>query len=91
MTSRPYRAGLGNGVHQEIHEGFTSGSLDVVAATETADQSFPQGPRVRHAEWGPGVVHHYERDLVVILFDSEGYRSLGFDLVAANGLLQAAD
>lgn len=61
-----------------------------MSAAQTNDQPFCLGLNVRHVKWGPRVVHQYERDLVMILFDSVGYRSLGLEVVADNGLLQAA-
>jgi ATP-dependent DNA helicase RecQ len=45
---------------------------------------------VRHAEFGEGVVQHYDGDHVVVLFDSVGYRTLSVELVTERGLLDAA-
>jgi ATP-dependent DNA helicase RecQ len=51
---------------------------------------FPIGGRVRHTVWGPGQVVRHEDDKVVVLFESVGYRTLGVEIVAAEGLLAAA-
>lgn len=44
--------------------------------------------RVRHAEWGEGVVGRCGDDAVTVLFDDAGYRTL--ELVVGRGLLEAA-
>ncbi len=53
----------------------------------TADEPFPLGARVSHAEWGEGEVARYEADKMVVLFDSVGYKTLAVDLVRERGLL----
>lgn len=39
-------------------------------------QPFPINSRVRHAEWGDGLVMRYDDDIVVVLFDRVGYKTL---------------
>ena len=58
-------------------------------ATEQAEQPYPLGSRVRHAEWGSGIVAQYEQDRVVVLFDEAGFRTLSLSVVAAEHLLEA--
>jgi ATP-dependent DNA helicase RecQ len=50
---------------------------------------FAVGARVRHEEWGEGLVQRYDGDLVVLLFDSVGYKTLSLELVAERRLLEA--
>jgi len=49
---------------------------------------FAVGAHVRHEEWGEGVVQRYDEDLVVLLFDSVGYKTLSLQLVAERQLLE---
>jgi ATP-dependent DNA helicase RecQ len=51
---------------------------------------WPVSSRVRHAEWGEGVVMGYEPDRVVVLFDEVGYRTLALDVLAERELLTSA-
>jgi ATP-dependent DNA helicase RecQ len=43
--------------------------------------------RVLHKSWGEGRVLGYEDDVVTVLFDEGGYRTLSVELVRAHGLL----
>jgi len=49
---------------------------------------FAQGQDVVHPEWGLGVVQRVEGDVVVVRFDSVGYRSMHGPTVVARGLLE---
>jgi ATP-dependent DNA helicase RecQ len=51
---------------------------------------FPPNSKVTHKKFGPGTVMRYEGDKIVILFDTEGYKSLVLDVVLENDLLQPA-
>jgi ATP-dependent DNA helicase RecQ len=51
---------------------------------------FPLGARVRHAEWGAGLVQRYDRGTMTVLFDEAGYRTLSVELVERRGLLEPA-
>jgi ATP-dependent DNA helicase RecQ len=57
---------------------------------EGGTQPFDVGARVRHADWGEGVVQRYDGDRVVILFEAVGYRTLSVELVTERGLLDTA-
>lgn len=57
------------------------------AGAAGADEPFPVGTDVRHAEWGPGVVTDTEVDRLTVLFEDEGYRTLQLALVTEEGLL----
>jgi ATP-dependent DNA helicase RecQ len=54
-----------------------------------SDAPFAVGARVRHEEWGEGLVQRCDEDLVVLLFDSVGYKTLSLELVAERELLEA--
>ena len=56
-------------------------------SNDSGDRPYPIGSTVRHAEWGPGTVSHYEGDRVVVLFADLGYRTLSLPLVLEKGLL----
>ena len=61
-----------------------------VASEEGARGPFPEGTRVRHASWGPGLVMRTEGDKVTVLFDEQGYKTLSAEAVASKGLLTEA-
>ena len=52
---------------------------------DEADRPFPIGAAVTHKSWGPGEVQRYDRDRVVVLFESVGYRTLALGLVEDGG------
>jgi ATP-dependent DNA helicase RecQ len=54
---------------------------------DDAVRPFPIGAPVTHKSWGPGEVQRYDRDRVVVLFESVGYRTLDLSLVEEEGLL----
>jgi ATP-dependent DNA helicase RecQ len=62
----------------------------ITVAEDVGSQPFPLNSRVRHGEWGEGLVQRYEGDKMVVLFDDVGYKTLDVELVAANGLLEEA-
>ncbi|MEO3774060.1 RecQ family ATP-dependent DNA helicase [Micromonospora sp. B9E7] len=59
--------------------------------TSVADQGavgpFPVHGRVRHPEWGRGLVLSYEDDKMTVLFDEVGYKTLSVRVVSEQGLL----
>jgi ATP-dependent DNA helicase RecQ len=61
-----------------------------LAPDETADPDVPYAVQdtVRHAEFGVGTVTDVEEDRITVLFEDEGYRTLGLDLVEERGLLE---
>ena len=71
------------------------GSCDTCeAGTAGAQASAVESPydlqsRVRHAQWGMGVVMSYEGDRIVVLFEEVGYKTLLLQAVADRGLLMA--
>ncbi|RBP65672.1 ATP-dependent DNA helicase RecQ [Brevibacterium sanguinis] len=58
-------------------------------ATEAIDgDPYPVQTRVRHAEWGEGIVMSAEDDRITVFFDSEGYKVLARELIAEERLLE---
>jgi ATP-dependent DNA helicase RecQ len=70
------------------------GNCDNCAAGTATEQPaqdespFALNSRVRHVEWGEGMVMRYEGDRIVVLFDEMGYRTLALALVLERGLLE---
>ena len=64
-----------------------AGTAEEVAGVDTG---FAVQSRVRHAEWGPGIVMREEHDRVTVLFDEVGYRTLALKAVKARNLLTPA-
>lgn len=54
---------------------------------DDAVRPFPIGAAVTHKSWGAGEVQRYDRDRIVVLFESVGYRTLALSLVEEEGLL----
>ena len=59
----------------------------VVAA---ADEPFAVHSKVRHGEWGTGMVMGYEEDRMTVLFDQVGYKTLSVPVVLEHRLLSAS-
>ncbi len=57
------------------------------AKLDTEDKPFPLQARVLHKKLGLGTVMRYEGDKIVILFDTEGYKSLVTQFLIENKLL----
>lgn len=66
--------------------------LDAQQQRMEADRSgpFTSGAPVDHPEWGSGVVQRMEGEVVVVRFDSVGYRSMHAPTVLERGLLSPA-
>ena len=68
------------------------GNCDTCEAGTAQDQSaagteFRANAAVEHPKWGPGVVMSCGADRVTVLFDQEGYKTLGLAAVRENNLL----
>jgi ATP-dependent DNA helicase RecQ len=57
---------------------------------EDGEVPFPLQSSVTHQVWGPGLVMRYEDDVITVLFEQEGYKTLSRTAVVENGLLKAA-
>ena len=76
------------------HLGRPCGNCDTCAAgtaqeQPAADGEFTWGSRVRHAEWGHGVIMSIEQDRLTVLFDDVGYKTLSLPTVQKHNLLVA--
>lgn len=67
------------------HDGGAAAGSAVGAAGGA--EAFPLNSRVEHALWGPGLVMGHDGDLLTVLFDREGYRTLSRKAVLGHGLL----
>ena len=74
----------GNGVHSTKEE---RGS-DEQRAGES--DPFPLQSAVIHKEWGPGLVMRHEDDVITVLFEQEGYKTLSRSAVMEHELLKPA-
>jgi ATP-dependent DNA helicase RecQ len=61
----------------------------VEAEAEVADVPFSIKSRVSHKKYGEGVVMRYEGDKVVVLFDTEGEKSMLTNYVTEHGLMKS--
>jgi ATP-dependent DNA helicase RecQ len=61
------------------------------AAADTRQTGFALNTRVRHVEWGDGIVMRGEADRVTVLFDQVGYRTLSLATVAEQDLLTTVE
>lgn len=94
----PYEAPCGN---CDVCGTAESGSPDTSPATaapgadgtgrDLAEAPFPTGARVRHQEWGDGMVLSEESDRITVLFDSMGYRTLSLPTVEEHDLLSVLE
>ena len=55
-----------------------------------ADDPFPLQSAVVHKEWGPGLVMRHEDDVITVLFEQEGYKTLSRAAVLEHELLKPA-
>jgi ATP-dependent DNA helicase RecQ len=74
--------------HCDTCEAGTARVADPVADAAAADEGLDTRARVRHEEWGEGVVMSTEPDRVTVLFGEHGYKTLSLDAVRDNGLLE---
>ncbi|MDR6415736.1 RecQ family ATP-dependent DNA helicase [Pseudarthrobacter sulfonivorans] len=67
-----------------------AGNLDGGAARDAADLPFPVQSPVTHKKWGVGLVMRYEDDVITVLFEREGYKTLSREAVMKRKLLKPA-
>jgi ATP-dependent DNA helicase RecQ len=65
--------------------------LATATSSSPGDDRFPPNTRVRHAEWGGGVVMSTEEDRLTVLFDDMGYKTLSLPTVEEQNLLEVED
>jgi ATP-dependent DNA helicase RecQ len=66
------------------------GNNDGGAARDVADLPFPVQSSVTHKKWGAGLVMRYEDDVITVLFEREGYKTLSREAVMKRKLLKPA-
>ncbi|MDQ0675997.1 ATP-dependent DNA helicase RecQ [Pseudarthrobacter siccitolerans] len=76
--------GLAKGMHDDGGPG--SGGQD----SPNGDEPFPLQSAVIHKEWGPGLVMRHEDDVITVLFEQEGYKTLSRTAVVEHELLRPA-
>jgi ATP-dependent DNA helicase RecQ len=57
-------------------------------APVTKHADYPLQSRVRHDEFGPGIVTDLQEDRLTVLFEDVGYRTLSLDVVEEQALLE---
>jgi ATP-dependent DNA helicase RecQ len=78
------------GEHLKKRCGHCDNCAEGVVVKESAGGDlFGVHSRVRHAEWGSGLVMGYEQDRMTVLFDEVGYKTLSVPVVRDNALLVA--
>jgi ATP-dependent DNA helicase RecQ len=74
--------------HCDSCEAGTARAADPAEDSAAADDGLDSRTRVRHPEWGDGVVMSTEPDRVTVLFAEHGYRTLALAAVRENDLLE---
>ncbi|MBT2587638.1 ATP-dependent DNA helicase RecQ [Arthrobacter sp. ISL-95] len=67
-----------------------AGPGDVGQRPLAAETLFPLQSTVIHKEWGPGLVMQHEDDVMTVLFEQEGYKTLSRTAVVEHELLKPA-
>ncbi|MDQ1594429.1 MAG: ATP-dependent helicase RecQ [Arthrobacter pascens] len=60
------------------------------ATAAAGGEPFPLQAAVVHKEWGPGLVMRHEEDVITVLFEQEGYKTLSRQAVTEGKLLTLA-
>ncbi|PNI07712.1 recombinase RecQ [Arthrobacter sp. AFG7.2] len=60
------------------------------APEDQSAEPFPLQSSVVHKEWGPGLVMRHEDDVITVLFEQEGYKTLSRTAVVEHELLKPA-
>ena len=76
-------AAKGPALHSRDDDGGT-------ASGGQAEERFPLQSAVVHKEWGPGLVMRHEDDVMTVLFEQEGYKTLSRTAVVEHELLKPA-
>ncbi|MGX1162207.1 ATP-dependent DNA helicase RecQ [Arthrobacter sp. SLBN-100] len=86
----PEPCGNCDGCAAAAQEGPPVQETHVVALKRPADEPFPLQSAVVHKEWGPGLVMRHEDDVITVLFEQEGYKTLSRTAVVEHELLRPA-
>ncbi|HEX2036191.1 MAG TPA: RecQ family ATP-dependent DNA helicase [Chloroflexota bacterium] len=80
---------LGHGPHHRAgHQAETAPPAALAGAAAPAPAPFSFGDRVRHEHWGEGVVQRLSGDVITVLFDDAGYKTLSLPGVVEHDLLR---
>lgn len=74
--------------HGNGRPGMAAGATSVVDLA--AAEAFPLQSTVVHKDWGPGLVMRHEDDVITVLFEQEGYKTLSRSAVTEHELLKPA-
>ncbi|WP_433295148.1 RecQ family ATP-dependent DNA helicase [Actinoplanes sp. CA-030573] len=69
--------------------GHCDNCVEGIPEEKPGDEPFAVHSKVRHHEWGSGMVMGYEEDRMTVLFDELGYKTLSVPVVLENQLLTA--
>jgi ATP-dependent DNA helicase RecQ len=83
-ANRADAPGLGTARHDD------GGPGSAEQAASSAGDPFPLQSSVVHKEWGPGLVMRHEDDVITVLFEQEGYKTLSRTAVVEHELLKPA-
>ncbi|MBD1543962.1 ATP-dependent DNA helicase RecQ [Arthrobacter sp. IA7] len=64
---------------------------DDSAVAAAGGEAFPLQSSVVHKEWGAGIVMRHEEDVITVLFEQEGYKTLSRQAVTEGKILTLAD
>ncbi|WP_395401926.1 RecQ family ATP-dependent DNA helicase [Arthrobacter sp. UC242_113] len=64
---------------------------DDSAVAAAGGEAFPLQAAVVHKEWGAGIVMRHEEDVITVLFEQEGYKTLSRQAVTEGKILTLAD
>ncbi|MET1087798.1 MAG: RecQ family ATP-dependent DNA helicase [Arthrobacter sp.] len=80
------------GLEKDTHDdgAGSAGKNPAGPASPAADEPFPLQSAVIHKEWGPGLVMRHEDDVITVLFEQEGYKTLSRTAVVEHELLRPA-
>jgi ATP-dependent DNA helicase RecQ len=60
-----------------------------VPSEVSSTQPYPVTSQVEHATWGVGTIMRYEGDIMTVLFDTVGYKTLATEVVVEQDLLRS--
>ncbi|MFN8473355.1 MAG: RecQ family ATP-dependent DNA helicase [Anaerolineae bacterium] len=79
------RNGNGNGYHDGALNGHANGH-----SRETGVVGYSLGQRVVHNSWGEGTVQRVSGDVMTVLFETAGYKTLSLAVLNERGILRKA-
>ncbi|MFN8496675.1 MAG: RecQ family ATP-dependent DNA helicase [Anaerolineae bacterium] len=71
--------------------GYGAGYASVINEPANGGAGYALGQRVVHTAWGEGTVQRVNGDVVTVLFETAGYKTLSLAVVSERGILHRAD